>query len=887
MSHTTLRIERHEPEHIATPAAEAILDAVVFGAQKFLNDSDWPNLLESWLRRLGEATGTGQVRIFQNDQNVDDDVVRSSLYAQWLAPGVIASPASALQHVSFEAVGCGRWIDILARGEVVAGNTDELPESERPILQQEGDIAVAIVPVFSGDRWWGFIGFADCARKRTWTASELHALSAAAGILGAAVARRSMQERITSAVAQEELAADIGEVLTATANNLDDVLDVCSARIAHHLHADLVRVWALDVSGLKLTAAPAASSIGPLPASQVQVCACAVGRIADTRTPEVWRGALPEVWTGSNELLGSSGLTGGAGHPLVFDGKLVGVVIMLTRESPAPKMLEALFSITDELALAIERSRAQSALQASEDRYRRLVDATIEGICIHDGKVVLDCNPALAGMVGIDVADVLGRNPFDFIHPDSRAEAALHIRENHTHAYEVIFLRMDGTTFPAEVKGRNFTLDGQLMRVTTVRDITERKRAENIAIRLVEEQAERELADHKRMLAEFMADASRILASSFDTTTTLTQLAHHAVHLLGECCVVTVFRGDQQEVVAAVHADANKQQALEAALAAWMRHHDCAHPLTIRQQNGEAFIIDHFAEGDAAIIELGWHAVMSVPITSGGELIGSIMFAVCDERRSFDDQQMSVAEELGRRAAVALESARSYRDAQAATVARDEMLAVVAHDLRNPLNTIFMASNNALDMIEDPAAPGRRTFQMIKRSTEHMNRLIQDLLDATRLQSGQLTLERVPTSASRIVDEAVELLEPLAVHAGISFSWQIADDVPPISADPARVLQVLSNLVGNALKFTKRGGSVTVIVTAEPNGARFCVRDTGAGIASDQLPHIFGRFWQAQRTDRRGIGLGLAIAKGIVEAHGGSIWVESTLGVGSDFLFTI
>ena len=111
--------------------------------------------------------------------------------------------------------------------------------------------------------------------------------------------------------------------------------------------------------------------------------------------------------------------------------------------------------------------------------------------------------------------------------------------------------------------------------------------------------------------------------------------------------------------------------------------------------------------------------------------------------------------------------------------------------------------------------------------------------------------------------------------------------MPPVSADPLRVHQVLSNLVGNAIKFTPRNGRITLSADHVGGDVRFAVTDTGAGIPADQLPHIFGQFWQASRTDRRGIGLGLAIAKGIVEAHHGRIWVESTVGTGSRFFFTL
>lgn len=861
MSVSPMLYQRRATDQVTTPTAEAILGAVVFGAQTFLNHNYWSELLGPWLQRLGEAADAGQVRIFQNDDVAPGEDLTSSLYAEWLAPGVTGSPREMLQHVSFRGAGCGRWVDILARGEVVAGNTEDMLESERPILEQEHDIAVAIVPVFTGNHWWGFIGFADCTKKRDWSAAEIHALGAAAGILGAAVARSNMERRIATALTQERLATDIGEALTASEKGIDELLALCCARIVHHLDADLVRVFTIDRARARLhSASGCARSADELPPATVYLGELAVGMVAQQGRPVIWRDEIPELWPGSHEIVAAAELTGGLAHPLVFQGTLVGVVVMLTRRAPSREMIEGLYSITDELALAIERSRAQSALHLTEDRYRRLVEGTLEGICIHDGERIHDVNPSLAKLVGLDVASVIGRSPLEFVHPDKRADSLHRIRSNDTSAYETRMLRADGTEFPAELIGRNFIHDGVQMRVTSIRDLTERKAAQQTAARLIEEQNAREVAERNHAQAAFLADASRVLASSFDTTTTLTQLAHLAVPLIAETCAVTLFHEDGHEVVATVHADPEHPLPLDSDLTRWTTEADCRQSL----RN------------------------MTVPIASGGEVIGAIQFAIGDTRAAHDVAQLGIAEELGRRAAVALQSARSYRDAQAATIARDEMLAVVAHDLRNPLNTVFMSSCLMLDMIaDDPAAPMRRQYEIIKRSAEHMNRLIQDLLDATRLQSGQLALEQMPVQVTRIVNEAVDLMHPLALNAGLTFESHVSDDFPPLCVDHGRMLQVLSNLVGNAIKFTPRGGSVTLLVTSDASVARFCVRDTGAGIAADQVPHIFGRFWQARRTDRRGLGLGLAIAKGIVEAHGGTIWVESALGSGSDFVFTV
>jgi signal transduction histidine kinase len=156
-----------------------------------------------------------------------------------------------------------------------------------------------------------------------------------------------------------------------------------------------------------------------------------------------------------------------------------------------------------------------------------------------------------------------------------------------------------------------------------------------------------------------------------------------------------------------------------------------------------------------------------------------------------------------------------------------------------------------------------------------------------RMESGRLTIDATPELPATLINDTIDMLRPLATGSTIRLESNIDEDLPPVLADPARIQQVLSNLVGNAVKFTPRDGRITVCAERIDGEVRFAVIDTGPGIPAEQLPHIFGRFWQAQSSDRRGIGLGLAIAKGIVEAHNGRIWVESNVGLGSTFYFTL
>jgi PAS domain S-box-containing protein len=233
------------------------------------------------------------------------------------------------------------------------------------------------------------------------------------------------------------------------------------------------------------------------------------------------------------------------------------------------------------------------------------------------------------------------------------------------------------------------------------------------------------------------------------------------------------------------------------------------------------------------------------------------------------------------------ENARLYREAQQATRARDEVLGIVAHDLRSPLGAIFMTAERIARHLELGKA-GRETqesVELILRLTQRTGRLVEDLVDIARMEAGQLVVSPQRLSVQRLVAEAVE--HARAAAAGVELHTEVAEAPPEVEADPHRILQVFSNLLGNAVKFSGPGGRITV--GARPGGQEllFWVRDTGPGIPEEHRPHLFDRFWQARRDDRRGAGLGLTISKHLVEAHGGRIWVESTPGQGSTFWFAL
>jgi PAS domain S-box-containing protein len=240
------------------------------------------------------------------------------------------------------------------------------------------------------------------------------------------------------------------------------------------------------------------------------------------------------------------------------------------------------------------------------------------------------------------------------------------------------------------------------------------------------------------------------------------------------------------------------------------------------------------------------------------------------------------AEESARR--LALEQA-ARTAAEAAVQARDEALAVVSHDLRSPLNAIAFSAA----ALRDPISEERRArlVQLIEQSADRMKHLVSDLLDVARIEAGRLAIESAPLDLRGLVEETCGAFRAQAWKRNVRLEADVPDHAPAVLADGDRLLQVLSNLTGNAIKFTPEGGRVGIRVEVRPEDVRVSVSDTGPGIRTEDLPRLFDRFWQARRPDRRGAGLGLAIAKGIVEAHGGRLWAESSPGEGSTFWFTL
>jgi signal transduction histidine kinase len=395
--------------------------------------------------------------------------------------------------------------------------------------------------------------------------------------------------------------------------------------------------------------------------------------------------------------------------------------------------------------------------------------------------------------------------------------------------------------------------------------------------------------------ARFLAEATELLSSTLDAQQVLADLARLAVPRLADLCATDLIAADGTRTrVAVVHAIAGVAQLAGRgpdAQGAFVEQEMLdLQPRIVPIPDAAALAALAALSTDpdvlAALGGRGPQELIIVPLVARSRVLGVLQFVVLTETRTSRADEMPLILDLARRAALAVDNALLYEEAQRATRARDDVLAIVSHDLRNPINTIQMSTSFLLDVLNDPAAkdvPVIAQLQVMQRATRRANALIQDLLDVSRIDAGTLAVATTAIDASLLIRDAVLELEPLVVGKHLVFEHEWTGPDLLVAADRSRIGQIFSNLVGNAIKFTKAGGTVRIEGRRYGDMAEFDVVDTGAGIPAEHVPHLFDRFWQASQTSRSGAGLGLFIVKGIVDAHGGSITVESAPGQGTRF----
>ena len=507
-------------------------------------------------------------------------------------------------------------------------------------------------------------------------------------------------------------------------------------------------------------------------------------------------------------------------------------------------------------------------------------------ICVDGQQRIVFFNEGATSIFGYAVDEVIGQ-PLEMLIPERfRGSHRSHVEtfgrsgvraRRMGERGQISGLRKNGEEFPAEAAISHLGSGEKAVYSVVLRDVTERKRA------------------HETQ--SFLAEAGEILASSLGPDDTLRNVTRFAVPRLADACIVNVYQDGHFQAVAVAHVDPVRGAQLERSRKEDPIDPTGNHPvaevfrsvrtMVFSDRDGRAPDRARSVSELPDIFETPPNAGIILPLSARGQLLG--VMSLYRELRGYDSSDVFLAEEIGRRAALAMDNARLHEQVVVGSQARDDMVGIVSHDLRNPVNAVKMLTGVMLDRNRTESLPPEMIeyASLIRQAAEQMDELIRDLLDVTQVEAGRLKVELQRENTEELLSDALRTLAPVAAEKSLALRLRAADDLPAVAADRERIGQALSNLVGNAIKFSPAGSEITVRVTPLEQEVLFAIADHGKGMTPEQLSRAFDRFWQSSRTDRQGAGLGLAITKGIVDAHGGRIWAESSPGAGSTFYFTL
>jgi PAS domain S-box-containing protein len=504
-------------------------------------------------------------------------------------------------------------------------------------------------------------------------------------------------------------------------------------------------------------------------------------------------------------------------------------------------------------------------------------------LVIDDSRRFVDANPAASRLLGVAHDDLIGRRIDEFLDGsrfDIDAAWRVFLAQGQQ-AGQLSVVRADGERCPVEYNATaEFTRGRHLV---ILRDISERKRAET-------EQAElRRLEQQRLRETETLYAVSRALSSTLDQTETLRRVARAIAHTMQADTVGAYLAdeaGDHLVPVAGYHVPPALLDAFR------------THPLTIRRHPAireswasRRAIWSADRPGDAhvnreTLLKFPHQTDLFVPISVKDQPIGGFFVIWWAERRVITDGELRLLEGISELAGIFLENGQLHRDAASANRAKDEFLATLSHELRNPLGAIV----NALAALERRGAPDEvtnRLRQIIHRQADHLGRLVDDLLDVARTTAGKIVLNRQPLDLSELVGGCVRVLRTSGRARQHRITLRAESVV--VNADATRLAQIAANMLDNAVKFTPSGGSVDIDVQREGDEALLRVSDNGIGIAPEMLSRVFELFAQGDQPMGRpagGLGIGLTLSRRLVELHGGTITVESD-GRGHGAQFTV
>lgn len=618
------------------------------------------------------------------------------------------------------------------------------------------------------------------------------------------------------------------------------------------------------------------------------------GKVAAENKPLHLRSAASDPLVRSR-VIRALGIRGLYGVPLTDGTKVIGVAHMGSRTMHEfPRMDRMLFrSMAARASAGIHqhqlRGRAERRAKEVEESEQRL-QVTFENAGVGIAHVALDgtwlrLNQRYCEILGYQQEELLGLTFQDVTHPDDLRADLENVRRltagvNDGYRMEKRYVRRNGDIVWVELS------------VTLARDAL--GRPDYFVAAAQDITAQRKMRER----LQFLSRVSEILGSTLDLQQTLEDVASLAVPDMADWCSVDLVL-ERERLGAVAHTNPPQAELVQELRRRYRPRSQApaeavgvlltSRPEVIGHVDDETLRRITVDDAQLAVArKLGIRSSMCVPLLVADRVLGVLSMATTtDSDRVFEDDDLPLAQELARRASAAIENARLHEAAKRATRLREQILAIVSHDLRNPIGTIDLAAKVLTGKwaISDTGNMSKQ-LEAIQRSTARASRLISDLLDAASVQAGRLSLRIDQHDMEDMLRESVESFEPLAQEKGIELRWQFQVEDRSILCDRDRVLQVLGNLIGNALKFCNRGDFILVRANTNDREAVVSVADSGPGIPDAEVAHIFDLYWEGSR-DKCGTGLGLTIAKGIVESHGGHIWVDSRLGEGSSFFFTL
>jgi PAS domain S-box-containing protein len=534
-------------------------------------------------------------------------------------------------------------------------------------------------------------------------------------------------------------------------------------------------------------------------------------------------------------------------------------------------------------------SIANEKLRLSEAKYSGIVSLSADGIISIDAEQNITLfNEGAQKIFGYSKEEVIGA-PLEMLLPKRlRAAHRTYVtgftqgeesaRRMNRRSAAIVGLRKNGEEFPADASISKIDVDGSQVATVALRDITLQKRVES-------EQ-------------RFLADVGAILTSSLDCDEMLGHIAELAVRDIADFCMVDAVEKDGRvKRVKVFPREVSNKPICELFMAVSAGNSRGSLFCSVVEEK-RPLLIDHLLPADLealsqdererrALLAAGVQSLVAVPLLVHENLVGMIVLMSSSQFQFYGPAHLRLAEELAQRTALAILNITLLRKAEQAVRAREEMLTIVSHDLRNPVAAISLVGH--LLRQSEQIDSGRLTdlADKTQRAVDRMQSLISDLLDFGKMESGTFSVEKHPGGLDHVVVGVVDSMKLLAEAKYQTIQIDLLPDLPEVAMDTHRVSQVISNLLGNAIKFTPPYGAVRISARRQSNSVVVSVTDTGPGIAPENLSKVFERFWRVQETKQGGSGLGLSIARGIVEAHGGRIWAESELGKGSSFLFTL